>query len=471
MPPEGGTLRTLGARRLAVLVTIVLGAGVLSAVTTTPSVAAPDDGTFTTLRGFEPSGAKVRVEPKRLRRRRASTSPRCEARPARPAAPPRSSTIPRPVGSPRQTFRVAAHPADGVGARCRAPRDRDLVRSRRRRPAAPPSPSTSPRWASTPPCARPAARATWYVDPAYNRRGTTAHLSYYATPTCRAPSERRAEGEVATSATSVDAKARADRRPRPARRSRASVYRLALTSDPSYAAYFGTDNVLAEKVTLINRVNQIYNDDLAIRAAPGQRHRRAQPRHRRQGDRAERPVRRGALLPPRRHRHARRRRRRPAGDLDFCDGPTLGQNRIVIGLLVGARNFDIGHIALGVNGGGVASLGVVGGNNKAQGCTGVPTPVGDLFAVDYVAHEMGHQFAGNHTFNGTQSNCSGGNRNAATSVEPGSGSSIMAYAGICTTDDLQPHSDPYFSFSTRSTRSTPTPRRPPTPTSRSRRSR
>ena len=135
------------------------------------------------------------------------------------------------------------------------------------------------------------------------------------------------------------------------------------------------------------------------------------------------------------------RRPRPAG----CAGATLTRTRQVIGLLVGASNYDIGHIALGLNGGGVASLGVVGGNSKAQGCTGIPTPVGDFFAVDYVAHEMGHQFAGNHTFNGVDLELLRRQPQRGTSVEPGSGSSIMAYAGICGTDNLQPHSDPYWS--------------------------
>ena len=209
------------------------------------------------------------------------------------------------------------------------------------------------------------------------------------------------------------------------------TYRLALVSDPGYANYFGAANVTAAKVALINRVTQVYEYELSIRLVLIANNDLLNLNTAAQMTGTNGPCGGSACY--------------SASQATSCGSSTLTRNRQVVGLLVGASNFDIGHIGLGANGGGIASLGVVGGNNKAQGCTGITTPVGDFFAVDYVAHEMGHQFNANHPFNGTVSNCSGGNRNAGTSVEPGSGSSIMAYAGICQTDNLQPHSDPYFS--------------------------
>ena len=207
------------------------------------------------------------------------------------------------------------------------------------------------------------------------------------------------------------------------------IYRLALITDPGYADFFGGPaNVTAAKVTLMNRVVQVYEDDISIQHGARREQRPAEPDTW------------AAAIGP----------NGPCGAAPcFTQSQVTGcsstsRARYVIGQIIGASNYDIGHLGLGQPGGGVANLGVVGRSNKAGGCTGIPTPVGDFYAVDYVAHEMGHQYSGNHPFNGNQLNCSGGNRNAANSVEPGSGQSIMAYAGICLTDDLQPHSDPYF---------------------------
>lgn len=209
------------------------------------------------------------------------------------------------------------------------------------------------------------------------------------------------------------------------------TYRLALVTDPSYANYFGAANVTAAKVTLINRVTQIYEDETSISLVLIDATDALNLNTQAEMTGADGPCGGAACY--------------TTAQASTCSSSLLQRNRIVTGLLAGAGNFDVGHIALGLDGGGIASLGVVGGNAKAQGCTGLPTPVGDFFAVDYVAHELGHQFAGNHTFNGVVGSCSGGNRSPANSVEPGSGSSIMAYAGICSTDNLQSHSDPYWS--------------------------
>ncbi|WP_299125216.1 reprolysin-like metallopeptidase [uncultured Tenacibaculum sp.] len=110
--------------------------------------------------------------------------------------------------------------------------------------------------------------------------------------------------------------------------------------------------------------------------------------------------------------------------------------------IIGNANYDIGH-TFSTGGGGLAGLGVVCiPAQKGRGITGSSQPISDPYDIDYVAHELGHQFGANHTFNGTAGNC-GGNI-GPTSVEPGSGSTIMAYAGICSPENVQNRSDDYF---------------------------
>jgi subtilisin-like proprotein convertase family protein len=116
----------------------------------------------------------------------------------------------------------------------------------------------------------------------------------------------------------------------------------------------------------------------------------------------------------------------------------------VIDANIGDANYDIGHNFNTDGGGNAGCIGCVcNSGNKGSGMTGRSNPTGDSFDIDYVAHEMGHQMGGYHTHNGTTTCLKSGNN---TEVEPGSGSSIMGYAGICTGQDVQDNSDDYFNY-------------------------
>ncbi len=117
-------------------------------------------------------------------------------------------------------------------------------------------------------------------------------------------------------------------------------------------------------------------------------------------------------------------------------GAMLSQNQTTIDDEIGFSGYDIGHV-FSTGGGGVAYLNSPCGALKAGGVTGQSSPVGDPFDIDYVAHEMGHQYGGNHTQNNT---C---NRSGQAAYEPGSASTIMGYAGICS-PNIQSNSDDYF---------------------------
>ena len=109
--------------------------------------------------------------------------------------------------------------------------------------------------------------------------------------------------------------------------------------------------------------------------------------------------------------------------------------------IIGEANYDIGHLFGATGGGGNAGcIGCVCGTGKGSAYTAPSNnmPEGDTFDIDYVIHEMGHQLGATHTF-------SHNSEGSGTNVEPGSGSTIMGYAGI-TSYDVQSNSDAYFTY-------------------------
>ncbi|KMQ65083.1 secretion protein [Chryseobacterium angstadtii] len=203
------------------------------------------------------------------------------------------------------------------------------------------------------------------------------------------------------------------------------TFRLALSTTGEYTAYFGgtKTNALAAMNNTMTRVNGVFEKDMAVRMVLiGNT---------------------DALI----YTNAASD---PYSTVTSPSSPPSSWNsqlQTTITNIIGEANYDVGHL-FGASGGGGNSgcIGCVCENGKGSGITSPATgsvnsspnfpPSGDTFDIDYVAHELGHQFGGNHTY-------SHRNEQTGVNVEPGSGSTIMGYAGI-TAQDVQPHSDAFF---------------------------
>lgn len=269
-------------------------------------------------------------------------------------------------------------------------------------------------------------QGTLYIDPLF-ANNNAQYISYYKKyfytnkekPSCafENPTNNTVEDEILNNQQNTELTHKSIKT---TNGSQLRTYRIAVSATGEYTQFHGGTVVsgLAAVVTSINRVNSVYERDLSIHLNI---------------------IADNDLII---HTNA---------STDPFTNPSdasqnLDDNESSLTSIIGNANYDIGHV-VGRSGSGLAGFGVVcsswGWTHKAMGTTGVPNPVNDPFDIDYLAHEIGHQFGGSHTFNGEDGSC-GGNRSSNSAYEPGSGTTIMAYAGICGSDNTQSNSDDYF---------------------------
>ena len=116
---------------------------------------------------------------------------------------------------------------------------------------------------------------------------------------------------------------------------------------------------------------------------------------------------------------------------------------------IGEANYDIGHLFQLASNGYAGNAGCIGcvceddrkgsgySSHNFSGIDGNPYMT-DIFDLDLLPHEVGHQMGANHTW-------SFANEGTGVNVEPGRGSTIMGYSGS-SSDDVVSRSDPYFHY-------------------------
>ncbi|MCC9072601.1 M12 family metallo-peptidase [Flavobacterium sp. F-65] len=197
--------------------------------------------------------------------------------------------------------------------------------------------------------------------------------------------------------------------------------RLALSCTGEYAAFYGgtKDNAIAGMNATMTRVNGVFNKDLALKLILIANN--------------DAVVYTNAATDP---------------YSDAASGVKGAWNQEVQNTLtsvIGENAYDIGHL-FGASGGGgdagcIGCVCVDGAKGSAFTSPSDRKPQGDTFDIDFVSHEMGHQLGGNHTF-------SYDIEGTGVNVEPGSGSTIMGYAGVIEVEEynIQDHSDDYFAY-------------------------
>ncbi|MGX7668787.1 zinc-dependent metalloprotease [Flavobacterium pedocola] len=184
------------------------------------------------------------------------------------------------------------------------------------------------------------------------------------------------------------------------------TFRLAMSVTGEYAAYYGgtLPQVVAAVNATMTRVNGVFEKDLAIRMT---------------------------LIANSTNVMYLNAGTDPYGATDANYNTEL---QTTLTAVIGEANYDVGHLMSAIgNNGNAGCIGCVCTNgSKGSGFTTSTAPVGDNFDIDFVVHELGHQFGANHSFTFSSENNS-------VNYEPGSGVTIMGYAGI-TSYDVAPHS-------------------------------